>query len=34
MLTNNKQKNDQSIFLQLVVLKNGLRITAPLKGTI
>ena len=34
MLTNNKKKNGQGIFLQLAVLKNGSRITAPFKGTI
>ena len=33
MLKNNKQKNGQGIFLQLVVLKSGSRITAPFKGT-
>ena len=34
MLKNNKQKNGQGIFLQLVVLKSGSRTTAPFKGTI
>ena len=33
MLKNNKQKNGHGIFLQLVVLKSGSRITAPFKGT-
>ena len=34
MLKNNKQKNGQGIFLQLVVLKNGSQIIVPFKGTI
>ena len=33
MLKNNKQKNGQGIFLQLVILKNGSQITASFKGT-
>ena len=34
MLTNNKQKNGQGIFLQIAVVKNGSQVTAPFKGTI
>ena len=34
MLTNNKQRNGQGIFLQLIFLKNGSRIITPFKETI
>ena len=34
MLINNKRKNDQGIFLHIVVLKNESQITAPFKETI
>ena len=34
MLINNKRKNDQGIFLHIVVLKNESLITAPFKETI
>ena len=31
MLTNNKQKHGQGIFLQLIFFKNGSRISTPFK---